>query len=386
METLLDEKREERRHETARRLIRIRLGASIAWLCFTMAFGLGAGHVDYRDNLPFNGAYVIASVLLALGSRRCPQLLRRSWMSLPLLDFPMIFIIQYRGTPLAETPVGTAAFSVGILAILVVVAQLTMRARNVFITGAVAIVTEVLLLIRAGITVYGWFAALIVLSTISFAASAVVDEFSNLLGAVVTERTRIARELHDTLAQGLAGISLQLESVGSMLEESPEVARMHLERARALARSSLAEARRSVWSLRTPMLPVDLADSLADVVHGLTAETTATIRFSVSGERRRLTREAEENLLRIAQEAILNATKHARASVIDVELRFEHRSVQLAIRDDGIGIRPGPAGAEIAHFGLIGMYERASQVRGALNVRTRESGGTEVTLAVSKYA
>jgi signal transduction histidine kinase len=380
---LFEQKREERRHETAGRLIRIRVGAATAWFLFNCVFGLYGDHADFRQSLPLTGIYAAASLALYLGARRCPAVLRHSWMSLPLLDLSVIFLAQYRGTRIAWTPVGNAAFSVGILAILIVVAQLSMRVRNVLVTAAVAIALEVILMNRAGVGPYGWFASVIVLSTIGFSAAAAVEEFGILLRDVVTERARISREIHDTLAQGLAGICVQLENVATTLDDSPQTARRHLDRARDLARSSLAEARRSVWNLRQPLEAVALTDALDDAARRLTIDTGAHVQFDVIGAPRRLAAEVEANLLRIAQEALTNASKHANANNIEVQLRFERRHVFLRVRDDGRGFDTDVALAvDMTRFGLAGMRERAEQMGGSLHVWSQHGLGTEVTLAV----
>jgi signal transduction histidine kinase len=381
---LLEQKRQERRFETARRLIRIRIGAATAWFLFNGVFGLYGDHADLRRVLPVTAVYAAASLALYLASRRFPAVLRHSWMSIPLLDLWVIFLTQYLGTPVAWSPVGNAAFSVSILAILVVVAQLSMRIRNVFLTAGVAIVLEVILMMRAGLGPYGWFGALIVLSVIGVAAAAVVEEFSTLLRDVVDERARISREIHDTLAQGLAGICVQLEIVATTLKDSSDIAQEHLDRARGLARSTLAEARRSVWDLRQPVEPAAaLERALQEAVQRVTIGTRARIQFDVSGVPRRLSADVEANVLRIAQEALANASKHADASTIQVKLRFEPRRVFLRVTDDGRGFDPeGSFAIDVPRFGLTGMLERAEQVGGSLEVRSEEGFGTEVTLAV----
>jgi signal transduction histidine kinase len=181
----------------------------------------------------------------------------------------------------------------------------------------------------------------------------------------------------------MAGICVQLENVATTLEDSPDVARKHLDRARGLARSSLAEARRSVWNLRQPTEAVALSAALYDAVQRLTVDTGAQVQFDVIGAPRRLSTEMEANLLRIAQEALTNASKHARASVIEVELRFERQHVFLRVRDDGRGFDPGVSFAvDMSRFGLTGMQERAEQMGGSLQVRSQRGLGTEVTLAV----
>lgn len=202
--------------------------------------------------------------------------------------------------------------------------------------------------------------------------------------AVLAERNRMAREIHDTLAQGFAGISLQLEAVDETLSESPSVARKHLNRARSLVRSSLAEARRSVWELRSPALEsTDLPSALSNIALQLAANPLRP-SVNVTGDRRRLPSTVEENLLRIGREALTNAVKHAQAQTIDVDLNFEAHRVLLSVRDDGCGFDPdhqhslGNSG-----FGLISMRERAEAIGAKLNVDSKPGNGTLVTVEAS---
>jgi signal transduction histidine kinase len=381
---LIESKREEQRLSAARRVTLIRLGSAAVWVVYDVVFGVYGHHADLRSNIPFTGIYFLAALALYLGGQRSAAILRRSWLALPLVDVPLIFLTQYRGIPLARTPVGTAAFAVGILAVLIFIAQLSMRRRNIFATAAVAMILEIVLLIRAGIDIYGWAAVVMLYSIMAVAAAAVIDQLSALLRDVVTERARISREIHDTLAQGLTGISVQLEAGVETLFDSPELARAHLDRARILVRSSLAEARRSVWNLRPEALETaGLPHALSESARELAADSRATIRFDIRGVPRRLSPEVEANLLRIGQEAITNATKHANAYRICVELQFDQHLVSLRVWDDGCGFIADDSAMATSHFGLLGMRERAEKIGGSLVVSSRPGLGTEIALAVS---
>jgi signal transduction histidine kinase/ligand-binding sensor domain-containing protein len=200
--------------------------------------------------------------------------------------------------------------------------------------------------------------------------------------AILGERTRIARELHDTMAQGLAGVSIQIETALRKNEE-PLVARRHMQLARAMVRSSLAEVRRSIWVLRAQTskgrnwLGAALTDSLAQLTEGTDVKT----RMNVSGRPRTLDAEVERHLLRIAHEAVTNAVRHADASRIEVDLRFGADTVDLCVRDDGRGFDPDARlnRSQGHHFGLVGISERAQAMGGHVRIESRPGWGTEVT-------
>ena len=203
-------------------------------------------------------------------------------------------------------------------------------------------------------------------------------------GAVLAERNRIAREIHDNLAQEILGISVQLEIVARTMASAPDAARKHLDRARALVRSSVAEARRYVWDLRSQSLDErDLPAALAEMTRRLTAESGVQTQFSVGGTFRPLAPQVENNLLRIGQEAVNNAVRHARARVITVSLEFGAREVRLEVKDDGRGFDSGNYnGGAGGHFGLVGMRERAEQMGGTASVASAPGRGTAVTVSV----
>ena len=202
--------------------------------------------------------------------------------------------------------------------------------------------------------------------------------------AVLQERNRIARELHDNLAQEILGVSVQLEIVTRLLNSAPETARTHLDRARSLVRSSMAEARRYVWDLRSQSLDDrDLPAALAEMTRRLTAESGIHTQFEVGGTLRPLPRQVENNLLRIGQEAVNNAVRHARAENVSVRLAFDATSVRLSVKDDGRGFDPelqenGAGG----HFGLVGMRERAREMGGEVRVGSSPGEGCEVEVNV----
>jgi signal transduction histidine kinase len=202
--------------------------------------------------------------------------------------------------------------------------------------------------------------------------------------AVLAERTRIAREIHDTLAQDIVGISVQLEVVSRLLGSSVDAARTQLDAARSLVKSSLAEARRSIWNLRSASAGTDdLPARVNQVVTQAAANGPAKLRFQVRGTYRAAPPAIEDQLLRVSQEAVNNALHHSGASTIDVTLSYDARSVQLSVDDDGRGfIHDARSFIEGGHFGLQGMQERAAEIGGVLRVDTQPAKGTRISLRI----
>ena len=202
--------------------------------------------------------------------------------------------------------------------------------------------------------------------------------------AVLGERTRIAREIHDNLAQEMSGLSVQLEVVARTMPHGADAAMSALDHARRQVRHGIAEARRYVWELRSPTLEnKDLPAALAETARRLTHNTAIHAQVEVNGTFRPLTQAVEGNLLRIGQEAINNAVKHAHAERILVNLVFDAKRVQLIVRDDGRGFDKQVMGnGKDGHFGLIGMQERAAQIGGTLSIQSSDESGTEVVADV----
>ncbi|MCU1267838.1 MAG: putative two-component system sensor kinase [Acidobacteria bacterium] len=201
--------------------------------------------------------------------------------------------------------------------------------------------------------------------------------------AVLAERTRIAREIHDNLAQEMSGISVQLEVVARTMPPAAETAKTHLDRARTQVRHGIAEARRYVWDLRSRALENDdLPTALNEAARRLTSETAIQAQVEVNGTFRPLSRLVEDHLLRIGQEAMNNAVKHGQAKRILINLVFDARRVQLSIRDDGCGFDIQAGNGRPGHFGLIGMRERAEQIGGTLSIHSGNGSGTEIVVDV----
>ena len=201
---------------------------------------------------------------------------------------------------------------------------------------------------------------------------------------VFEERARLAREIHDTLAQGFVGISAQLDAVAIRLNQDLESARQHLNLARKMARHSLTEARRSVMDLRTSDLQEQhLPAALRASAQRLVAGTQVDLCCEVAEIEEPLAPEVEQNVLRIAQEAVANAVKHARAKTVQVELGRENGFVYLRVKDDGEGFEaPRTFSASGGHFGIMGMRERAARCRGDFALSSQPGAGTQVEVRI----
>ena len=183
------------------------------------------------------------------------------------------------------------------------------------------------------------------------------------------ERNRLAREIHDTLAQGLAGIALQLETADALLEAGADALRIRqaVQQAMKLARSNLEEARRSVLDLRAaPLEGRTLSEALDMLVNDWAATANIQATFNRIGENRPLPARIEASLYRIAQEALTNAIRHADAQHLTLALTIKPGQVDLSIEDDGRGFDPTQVPKD--HYGLIGLNERVKLLGGTMAI------------------
>lgn len=225
---------------------------------------------------------------------------------------------------------------------------------------------------------------------------------------VADERSRLAAEIHDTLAQGLTGIVTQLNAAADSAD--PAVARQHVQRAAALARQSLGEARRSVQDLGPGALETAaLPEALRATVEAWSSASSVRGEFAVTGPAEPLHEELEATLLRVAQEALANVQRHARAFRAVVTLSYMDDEVSVDVRDDGCGFTLGgtrgpgsvgraqgdgasgaaeeqggdpPAGPRSRGFGLVGMRARAERVAGSFEIESEPGQGTAVSVRV----
>jgi signal transduction histidine kinase/ligand-binding sensor domain-containing protein len=225
--------------------------------------------------------------------------------------------------------------------------------------------------------------AVIVLALHYLRLSSVARQLNVRFEERVKERTRLARDLHDTLLQSFQGLVLRLQAVNDLLHEGK--AKDQLEQSLLRADQALAEGRSAVYDLRsTATIPNDLAEALRRVGEELATEESAAFHLIVEGRTRDLHPIIRDEIYRIAREALRNAFSHARANHIEVEIAYGGQAFRLRIRDDGQGIpaevlEEGRSG----HYGLPGMRERASQIGGKLEVWSGPGAGTEIELSVA---
>jgi signal transduction histidine kinase len=197
--------------------------------------------------------------------------------------------------------------------------------------------------------------------------------------AIVAERTRFARDIHDTLAQGFTGIMMQLNAAEQRLQGKSTDARVHIEKARELANASLEEARRSVSALRAGALSNGtLLDAMEQIGRKLTSDSGIQLETKLEGQPYALPEQCEANLLRIAQEALTNAVRHSGTARIGLRLAYRTGSVVLEVGDSGRGM----SGVEPSGFGVDGMRERARQIGGEIQILSDPGRGTRIVVTV----
>ncbi len=202
---------------------------------------------------------------------------------------------------------------------------------------------------------------------------------------MLAERHRLARDIHDTLAQGFTSIVMLMEAAEAELAADPGKSRIYIDQARSTARESLTEARGLIWALRSERLIGDsLVEALRSVVSQLSEETSTRAELVVTGEPRQLPPATEECLLRVTQEALANIRKHADASRVTVTVSFLDDDVALDVRDDGVGFEPAILASTgdglTGGMGLHLMLERVEQIGGTRAIESNTGEGTSVVV------
>jgi signal transduction histidine kinase len=198
---------------------------------------------------------------------------------------------------------------------------------------------------------------------------------------VLSERNRIARELHDTLLQGLSGITMQLQALWTKLPYSRE--REALAEIIADAGRCSKEARRSLWGLRTGGSgALGFGEKLNTIARQSIGAKPVSLVLQLQPVSLNAFPEVEYQLLRIVQEVVSNTLAHARATTLTINLSFQNGELLLALEDDGVGFTPEEQQSPFGHFGMIGIRERADEIDARLSVSSGEGAGTTITISV----
>jgi signal transduction histidine kinase len=207
------------------------------------------------------------------------------------------------------------------------------------------------------------------------------------LSATLAERNRLARELHDTIAQGLTAVTMQLEAAQRSFDRDPARARTRLKRAYDLTRDTLTDVRRSVWTLAAPLVDGQaLPATLDDLAQRFAARTGLPVSYRHDGPPPRCDHATAAQVLRIVQEALQNVEKHAQATDVTVGSETRIDALCFWVQDNGVGFAPDAPAASAAPsgtgFGLIGLRERVRLIGGTLQIESAPGAGTRVTLTI----
>lgn len=209
-----------------------------------------------------------------------------------------------------------------------------------------------------------------------------VSQVRRNFALIAAERGRLAREIHDTLLQGLLGLALQFDDVAAKVDSSPAVAKEQLQRLRQLAEQYARDTRESIWALRSPTLESrNLPSTLRAHCESIAAQSAVGFDLRVVGTVRRVAADVEEQVLRICVEAVTNAVRHGQPNHVQVELRYTPDQLHVRVLDNGRGFDVASTGSD-SHWGLLSMRERAQLIGAKLVVGSRTGFGTEVKIDV----
>ena len=304
-----------------------------------------------------------------------PVPLTGAWQLIPLLFVPLVILaVQYDYRSVVLYCLGTAALNFGLT-----VAAVGELSPAMTPTIAVLVVRTLTFLVVGYIVVW--------LSGIQRKQRQELAEANQRLAlyaatldqlATQRERSRIARELHDILAHSLSGLAVHLEGIDSLWDVNPQKARSMLGQARAATESGLAETRRALQALRaSPLEDLGLALAIADAAQSAAQRAGFQVELHLPEKLQPLPPAIEQDVYRVAQEAIENAARHAKATTVSVTLSQTQGRLTLTVRDDGCGF---DLGTPAAGYGLRGMRERAEMLGGVLNVTSAVGQGTSVEL------
>jgi len=299
--------------------------------------------------------------------------------TVPFLLIALLLIAwQYRWQHILVFNLAIALLNVGILRVLIP------NDRAAFSNGLFAVMTQVVTFLVVGFFIsvmVGW---LLNQQRSLEEANLKLTNYANTLEdlAVSKERSRIAQELHDTLSHTLSGLSVQLETMKAYWGVDPATARKILDKSLVATHSGLEETQRILMALRAkPLEDLGLTMAIRRLAEEAAAHAGIALDLVIPDNIPPLPSDVEQCFFRVAQEAITNAVKHARAKRLTVKLELKENKVSLTVKDDGIGFDFDESGGT-KHFGLIGMKERAELVNGELNIASRPGAGTIVQLTI----
>jgi ligand-binding sensor domain-containing protein/two-component sensor histidine kinase len=232
----------------------------------------------------------------------------------------------------------------------------------------------------------GWFVAICIFGALGAAGVGYGLHVRNIrkrFAAVLEERNRLAREMHDTLIQGCVGVSTLLEAASSAQSVSPNIATELVDRARNEVRATVDEARLAVWNLRhDPGGQGDLETAIQQLSRRIGTETGIPVRFDCSGTPAPVDAQASQSVMMLIREALYNAVRHGSPHNLFVHLNFTRDALRAEVKDDGCGFDPETIAAGERHYGLLGMRERMAALGGELRLATSPGQGTTVVLEV----
>ena len=304
--------------------------------------------------------------------------------SLVLVVFPFLFVVlmlvawQYKWYYIILVILGIAGLNFGIIW------SVTDSSSPPFTGGLIVTLIQTIIFLAVGFSISYLMSRLKGQQQSLEEANIRLTHYASTLEHLATsrERNRVARELHDTLAHTLSGISVQLETVKAYWDLDPQTARSTLDKSLAVAHSGLEETRRALQALRaSPLDDLGLALAIRTMVEDTAARANLTSNVSIIEDLPSLSPDVEQSIYRVAQEAVINVANHARANNVTVNLDFTGEKVMLIISDDGVGFNVGYRD-KVNRFGLEGMRERAQLVGGELNIKSKPGEGTTIKLII----
>jgi signal transduction histidine kinase len=227
---------------------------------------------------------------------------------------------------------------------------------------------------------YGVCSMILILATIAIWRLR-LQQLHRQFALVLGERVRVSREIHDTLLQSLVGIALQLDALAEG-DEPLHTIKQTIAETRREVEEYIRETRRSIWNLRSPKLDrADLAAALRQTGERATSGLPVQFTLTTTGRAPAFAGDTEQQLLRIGEQAVLNSVRHANASEVHVTLQYDDDAVRMRVQDNGNGFKTDVSN-DGAHFGVIGMRERTSQLGGELKIVTSPSGGSAVEVVI----